>query len=116
MKDKIITKADIMKDMRAVLEKLLGDDLSSGEVLKGLRIKSGLSQDELAQLTGIQRTNLSALENDRTQMTSYYAEIFSAVFKVHPSDILYPNGNVKKSADLLKLEKKAEAYFKKMSG
>jgi transcriptional regulator with XRE-family HTH domain len=104
-----------MKDMREVLENLLGEDLSSGEVLKGLRIKSGLSQDELAELTGIQRSNLSALENDRTQMTSYYAEIFAAVFKLHPSDILYPNGHVKKSADLLKLEKKAEAYFKKSS-
>lgn len=105
-----------MKNMREVLENLLGEDLSSGEVLKGLRIKSGLSQDELAELTGIQRSNLSALENDRTIMTSYYAEIFATVFKVHPSDILYPNGHVKKSADLLKLEKKAIAYFKKASG
>ncbi|NOT77605.1 MAG: helix-turn-helix transcriptional regulator [Bacteriovoracaceae bacterium] len=105
-----------MKEMRRVLENLLGEDLSSGEVLKGLRINKNLSQDELAELTGIQRTNLSALENDRTPMTSYYAEIFSAVFKVHPSEILYPNGYVKKSDDVLKLEKKAESYFKKMSG
>lgn len=105
-----------MKEMRGVLENLLGEDLSSGEVLRGLRLKSKLSQDELAELTGIQRSNLSALENDRTQMTSYYAEIFSAVFKVHPTDILYPNGHVKKSADLLKLEKKVAAYFKKVSG
>lgn len=104
-----------MKDMREVLENLLGEDLSSGEVLKGLRIKNNLSQDELSELTGIQRSNLSALENDRTIMTSYYAEIFAAVFKEHPSDILYPNGHVKKSADLLKLEKKAEAYLKKSS-
>ena len=102
-----------MKEMRGVLENLLREDLSSGEVLRGLRVKSKLSQDELAELTGIQRSNLSALENDRTHMTSYYAEIFSAVFKVHPTDILYPNGHVKKSADLLKLEKKVEAYFKK---
>lgn len=104
-----------MKDMRGVLQNLLGEDLSSGEVLRGLRIESGLSQDELAELASIQRSNISALENDRIQMTSYYAEIFAAVFKVHPSDILYPNGHVKKSADLLKLEKKAEAYFKKVS-
>ena len=104
-----------MKEMRGVLENLLGEDLSSGEVLKGLRVKHRLSQDELAELTGIQRTNLSALENDRTQMTSYYAEVFSAVFKVHPSEILYPNGHVKRSTDLLKLKKKAEAYFKKSS-
>lgn len=47
----------------------------------------------------IQRSNLSGLENDPIQMTSYYAEIFAAVFKVHPSDILYPNGYLKKSAE-----------------
>lgn len=104
-----------MKDMRKVLYGMLGEDLSSGEVLRGLRIKSELSQDQLAELTGIQRPNISGLENDRIEMTSHYAEIFAAVFKVHPSEILYPNGHVKKSADLLKLEKKAEAYFKKVS-
>lgn len=102
-----------MKDMRKVLYEILDEDLSSGEVLRGLRIKSGLSQDQLSELTGLQRSNLSALENDRISMTSHYAEIFSAVFKVHPSEILYPNGHVKKSADLRKIEKKAEAYFKK---
>ena len=104
-----------MKEMREILYNILGEDLTSGEVLRGLRIRSGLSQDQLAELTGLQRPNISGLENDRIQMSSHYAEIFSAVFKVHPSEILYPNGHVKKSADILKLEKKAEAYLKKVS-
>jgi DNA-binding XRE family transcriptional regulator len=82
--------------------------------IRGLRIKSEISQDQLAEITGIQRTNISGLENDRIEMTSHYAEMFSAVFKVHPSEILYPNGHVKKSADFLKLEKKADAFFKKV--
>jgi transcriptional regulator with XRE-family HTH domain len=103
-----------MKEMRGVLENLLGEDLTSGLVLRGLRIKFKLSQDELAELTEIKRPNLSALENDRIPMTSYYAEIFAAVFKVHPADILYPNGKINKSAEFLRLEKKAEAYIKKM--
>ena len=104
-----------MKDMRDILQSLLGEELSSAEILRGLRVKSGLSQDELSEITGIQRSNISAIENDRIPMSSYYAEIFAAVYKVHPSDILYPNGFVKKSAELIKLEKKAEAYFKKAS-
>lgn len=103
-----------MKDMREVLYELLGENLTSAEFLRGLRIKSGISQEQLADLTGIQRSNISALENERLPMTSYYAEIFSVVFKVHPSDILYPNGHVKKSSELIKLEKKAEAFFKKI--
>ncbi len=90
---------DFMKDMR--------------EVLRGLRLKMDLSQDQLEELTGIARPNISGLENDRIAMTSHYAEIFAAVFKIHPSEILYPNGHVKKSPAILKLEKKAEAYFKK---
>ena len=105
-----------MKDMRSVLQNLLGDDLSSAEVLRGLRINSGLTQDQLAELTSIKRTNLSALENDRIPFTSHYAEIFAAVFKVHPSQILYPNGHVRSTPELKRLEKKAEAYFKKISG
>lgn len=104
-----------MKDMREVLYGMLGEDLSSGEMLRGLRIKLGLSQDQLSELTGIQRPNISGLENDRIDMTSHYAEIFSAVFKVHPSEILYPNGHVKKSSEILKLEKKAEAYLKRIA-
>ncbi len=104
-----------MKDMREVLYGVLGENLSSGEVLRGLRIKCGLSQDQLAELTGLQRPNISGLENERIQMTSHYAEIFSAVFKIHPSEILYPNGHVKKTSELQKLEKKAEAFFKKIA-
>jgi transcriptional regulator with XRE-family HTH domain len=103
-----------MKDMRDVLYGMLGEDLSSGEVLRGLRIKSSLSQDQLAELTGLQRPNISGLENDRIE-TSHYAEIFAAVFKIHPSAILYPNGHVKKSSKILKLEKKAEAYLNKIA-
>jgi transcriptional regulator with XRE-family HTH domain len=104
-----------MKEMREVLYEILGEDLSSGEFLRGLRIKLGLSQDQLSEITGIARPNISGLENDRIQMSSHYAEIFSAVFKVHPSQILYPNGKVRKSSEILKLEKKAEAYLKKLS-
>jgi transcriptional regulator with XRE-family HTH domain len=102
-----------MKEMREVLYGLLEEDLSSAEVLRGLRLNMGLSQDQLVELTGIARPNISGLENDRIPMTAHYAEIFAAVFKVHPAEILYPNGNVKKSPEILKLEKRAEAFFKK---
>ena len=44
-----------------------------------------------------------------------YNVIFIVRVKVHPSKILYPNGHVNESADLSKLEKKAEAYLKKLS-
>jgi transcriptional regulator with XRE-family HTH domain len=41
--------------MREVLYGLLDEDLSSAEVLRGLRLKMGLSQDQMVELTGIAR-------------------------------------------------------------
>lgn len=104
-----------MKDMRKALHDILGEDLLPGEVLRGLRVRLGLSQEQLAEITGIARPNISALENNRLDMTSHYAEMFAVIFNVHPSEILYPNGHVKKSPEILKLEKKAQAYLKKVS-
>ena len=97
-----------MKYMRNVLHKILADDLESHEVTGGARIGSGLSQDEVADITGIQRPNLSALENGRTPMTSHYAEILGVVYGLHPADILYPNRKLEKSTLIIEIEKKAE--------
>lgn len=102
-----------MKDMRSVLHNILGEDLSSGEVLRALRVKLGISQDELQEITGIQRSNISALENDRTPMTSHYAILFGAALKAHPAEILFPNGKFEKTKEVLEVEKKAAAIIKK---
>ncbi|WP_374077325.1 helix-turn-helix domain-containing protein [Bdellovibrio bacteriovorus] len=102
-----------MKDMRTVLHNILGEDLTSGEVLRALRIKSGFSQEELQDVTGIARTNISALENGRLEMTVHYALLLGAALKTHPSDILFPNGKFEKTDELKKIEKKAEALSKK---
>jgi transcriptional regulator with XRE-family HTH domain len=41
---------------------------SPGEALKQIRVLQSLSQNELAQQTGISQSNISALENGSTQM------------------------------------------------
>jgi transcriptional regulator with XRE-family HTH domain len=102
-----------MKRMRKVIDELLEDDFTPGQVLRGLRIEKAVSQEGLSSITGIQRSAISALENDRIEMTSHYADIFSVVFKVPPYKVLYPNGELKKSKDLKKIEKRADAYFKR---
>lgn len=83
---------DFMKDMRSVLNEILGDDLSPGENLRALRVKKRISQEQLEEITGVARTNISALENNRLEMTSYYDILFGAALGIHPSDILFPNG------------------------
>lgn len=102
-----------MKRMKNVLFEMLDEDLTSGDVLRGLRLDTGLSQDQIEELTGIKRSNISALENGRLEMTSHYAEIFSAVFNVHPAEILYPNNNYKRPEKYLKIQKKAKELIKK---
>lgn len=102
-----------MEKMRKVLHEILDEELSSGEVLRGARVELGISQDELEEITGIKRSNISALENDRMMMTSHYAEILGAALQVHPADLLYPNRKVTKSDEILKIEKKAAAVIKR---
>ncbi|GAB4024926.1 MAG: hypothetical protein Fur0010_28140 [Bdellovibrio sp.] len=102
-----------MKKMRKFLHKILDQDLSPGEVLRGARIKAGISQDLMEEITGIKRTNISAIENGRLQMTSHYAEIFAAALGMHPADLLYPNRVHIKSQEILKIEKKAKSLLKK---
>lgn len=102
-----------MRKMREVLNEILEGDLSHGEILRGKRIEAGLSQDDLAEITGIARTNISALENDRKEMTSYYALIFAAALKTHPSELLYPSGKFNKTEEFLRTEKRAEEFSKR---
>jgi transcriptional regulator with XRE-family HTH domain len=102
-----------MEKMRKVLHDILDEDLTSAEVLRGARVELGISQDELEEITGIKRSNISALENGRMDMTSYYAEILGAALKLHPADLLYPNRKVTKSDEILKIEKRAAAIIKR---
>ena len=46
-------------------------------------------------------------------VTSHDAEIFAAVFKLHPADVLYPNRRVVKSEEILEIEKRAEIVMKR---
>jgi transcriptional regulator with XRE-family HTH domain len=102
-----------MEKMRQVLHEILGKELTSSEVLRGARIEAGISQEELEEITGIKRSNISALENNRMGMTSHYAEILGAALKVHPADLLYPNRKITKSEEILKIEERAEAVMKR---
>ena len=96
-----------MKKMRTILHDILGKNLTPAEVLKGARIEAGISQEQMSEITGIKRSNISALENGRIQITAHYAEIFAAALQIHPANILYPNGEVLKTKEILLIEKKA---------
>lgn len=99
--------------MRDILNEVAPKAVTPGALIKATRINFGITQEELCEVTGLKRTNLSAIENDRIEMTVHYAEVLGAALGLHPSTILFPNGKYEKKKQILDIEKKARALFKK---
>ena len=100
------------KKMMDVLEELVPAGATPGEMLRALRKREGLTLEEMEEVTGIRDNNLSAIENDRIEMSQHYAEVFAAALDVHPMIFLYPNGKFEKSSELLKIERRAAKFRK----
>ena len=69
-------------------------EISVGESLKILREFQDLSQNELAQLTNIPQSTISAIENGRIQLGVERAKVFARALKCHPAVLLFPGWNV----------------------
>lgn len=65
--------------------------LTPGEALKMLRELQDLSQNELTKLTGINQSNISAIESGSRQMGRERALIFAKALHVHPAVLLFPD-------------------------
>lgn len=100
-----------MKSMRTILNDLTPTPTTPGELIRSVRHNFGITQDALAEVTGLQRSNLSSLENDKLEMTVHYAEILGAALGLHPATILFPNGYQKKSTEIIEIEKRARKKF-----
>jgi transcriptional regulator with XRE-family HTH domain len=102
-----------MKNMRDILNDVASKDVTPGDLIRATRINFGITQEEICEVTGLKRANLSALENNRIEMTVHYAEVLGAALGLHPSTILFPNGKYEKKKEILNIEKKARSLFKK---
>ena len=80
------------------IEKSVHTKVSPGEALKIIRELQGLSQNELAQKTGISQSNISALENGTTQMGRNTALKLAKVLRVHPAVLLFPDYDIGEAA------------------
>lgn len=72
--------------------------LTPGEALKIIREQQGLTQADLARKTGINQSNLSALENNTRQMGRERAITLAKALKVHPAVLLFPDFDIAKVA------------------
>lgn len=73
-------------------------EVTPGEMLATLRNLQGISQGELAKLTGIAQANISLMERDYQKIGRERAIILARALKVHPSVIIFPNYKVECAA------------------
>lgn len=61
-----------------------------GESVRIIRELQGLSQNELAQRTGISQATISAIENDRVRLGVERAKALARALKCHPGVLVFP--------------------------
>ena len=76
-----------MKDYRKAKKSI---EVSVGESVRILREFQGLSQNELARLTGIPQSTISAIENDRIQLGVERAKVLARALYCHPAVLVFP--------------------------
>ncbi len=64
--------------------------VSVGESVRIIRELQGLSQNQLAGLTGIPQATLSAIENDRVRLGVERAKVLARALKCHPAVLVFP--------------------------
>lgn len=73
-------------------------DVSVGESVKIIRELQGLSQNALADLTGIPQSTLSAIEHDKINLGIERAKILAKALKCHPAVLVFPGWDIEAAA------------------
>jgi len=69
--------------------------VSVGESVRIIRELQELSQNRLAELTGIPQSTISAIENDRIQLGIERAKVLATALKCHPAVLVFPGWEIK---------------------
>ena len=85
------TENNRLKDYRRAKRTV---DTSVGESVRIVRELQELSQNRLADLTGIPQATISAIENDRVQLGVGRAKILARALKCHPAVLVFPGWEV----------------------
>ena len=73
-------------------------EVSVGESVRIIRELQDLSQNDLAELTGIPQSTISAIENDRIQLGVERAKTLARALKCHPAVLVFPGWESEQSA------------------
>lgn len=69
-------------------------DVSVGESVRIIRELQEFSQNDLARLTGIPQSTISAIENDRIQLGVERAKVLATALKCHPAVLVFPGWEI----------------------
>lgn len=84
-----------MKDFVAARQHI---DVSPGESLRILRELQELSQNELAELSGIPQGTISAIESDRVRLGVERAKTLARALRCHPAVLVFPGWDTAREA------------------
>jgi transcriptional regulator with XRE-family HTH domain len=76
-----------MKDYRKAKKAV---EVSIGDSVRIIRELQELSQSQLAELTGIPQSTLSAIENNRVNLGVERAKVLARALQCHPAVLVFP--------------------------
>ena len=82
-KGELMNKRDFRKARRRI-------EVSVGESVRIIRELQELSQNQLAELTGIPQSTISAIENNRINLGVERAKVIARALKCHPAVLVFP--------------------------
>lgn len=65
-------------------------EVSVAESIKIMRELQGLSQSQLAKMTGIPQSTISAIENGRVAIGVERSKVLARALKCHPAVLVFP--------------------------
>jgi transcriptional regulator with XRE-family HTH domain len=65
--------------------------MTQGEMLRIVRERNELSQNELAKLSGLTQSTISSIENNRVSLGVERAKALARVLGVHPAVLVFPD-------------------------
>ena len=70
-------------------------EVSVGESVRIIRELQGMSQNELAQLSGIAQSTISGIEHDRIALGVERAKMLARALHCHPAVLVFPGWEMK---------------------
>lgn len=84
-----------MKDYRKAKKTI---EVSVGDSVRIIRELQELSQNQLASLTAIPQSTISAIENNRVNLGVERAKVMARALNCHPAVLVFPGWELEKAA------------------